>query len=90
MTITIVAYNPFPTLEHGQIPILSMSGASLLEKKNNQRRTKKNFDAAEKILAGADVNQKINFHRPNTRKVSELLFINANNLQTMRRNKLSV
>ena len=43
--------------------ILSLSGASLLEK-NNLRRTLKYVDATEKIHAGVDANQKIYFHRP--------------------------
>ena len=45
------------------MPILSLSGASLLKK--NLRRTRKYFDRAEEIHAGAYANQKINFHRPN-------------------------
>ena len=54
---------PIPTLEHGQMPFLSLSSAWLLEK-NNLPRTMKYFDAAEKIHAGADANQNIlNVHR---------------------------
>ena len=45
--------------------IVSLSGASLLEKKTNLLRAMKYFDAAAKIHAGADANQKIYFHRPN-------------------------
>ena len=44
------------------MPILSLSGALLLKKENNLRRTMKYFDAAEKSHAGADGNQIINFH----------------------------
>ena len=50
----------YSNFEHGQ---MSLSGASLLQK-NNLRRTMKYFDAAEKIHAGADANQKITYHRP--------------------------
>ena len=46
--------------------ILLLSGVSLLEK-DSLRRTMKYFDAAAKIHAGADANQKIYFHRPNGR-----------------------
>ena len=67
--ITIIdncCIKPISTLivEHGQMPILSLSGASLLEK-NNLRRAMKYFDEPEKIHVGADANQKITFHRPN-------------------------
>ena len=34
------------------MPILSLSGASLLQKENNLRQTMKYFDAAEKTHAG--------------------------------------
>ena len=39
------------------MPILSLSGALLLEKNDLQQTMKK-------ISAGTDANQKINFHRP--------------------------
>ena len=45
------------------MPVLSLSGASLLDKTICDEGMKY-FDAAEKVHAGADANQKINFHRP--------------------------
>ena len=56
---------PILTLEHGQMPIFLLSGASLLER-NNLRRRMRFVDAAAKIHVGADANhkKKYYFHRP--------------------------
>ena len=47
------------------MPILSRLGASLLEKNNLRRTMIILLTQKKKFHAGADENQKINFHRPN-------------------------
>ena len=78
ITSTIVAQNPLQHLSLEQLSDTNLvTFGCFVVRKNNLQRTMKYFNTAEKIHAGADANQKINFHRPKGSVTRKIIFRNG-------------